>query len=120
MNGMEEIEGGEFGGGEERCERINDVLMIVRRSPKPRNFLEAPQLYQGPPRPVIKTSSLVSSDEDIRLNMSIMDYWALQARLIVHYHSRDTDCLIYHYYAASTEYAHNLRNFHNTYKLHGY
>lgn len=29
MNRMEEIEGSEFEDGEERCERINDVLMVV-------------------------------------------------------------------------------------------
>lgn len=95
MNRMEEVEGGEFEGGEERCERINDVLMVVCRSPKPRNFLEAPQLYHYPRRPVIRISSLVSSNEDIGLNMPIMDYWGLQVKLIVHYHSRHTDCLIY-------------------------
>ena len=84
MNRMEGIEGGKFEGGEERCrcERVNDVLMVVCRSPKPRNFLEAPQLYHDPPRPVIRISSFVSSDEDIGLNMSIMDYWGLQADLL--------------------------------------
>ena len=79
MNRMEGFEGGEFEGGEEKCERINDVLIVVCRSPKPRNFLEAPQLYHDPLRPVIRISSLGSSDEDIGLNMPIMDYWGLQA-----------------------------------------
>jgi hypothetical protein len=120
MNRMQGIEGGEFRGGEEKCERINDVLMVVCRSPKPRNFLEVPQLYHDLLRPVIKISSLVSSDENIGLNMSIMNYWALQARLIVHYHSGHTDCLIYRHYATSTEYVHNLRKYYNTHKLHGY